>query len=60
MDDKQKAVFKQLQIAGLGIVIFIFGILYKEKVISIVGICILLFGLLRTAFIKKMIDKIDE
>lgn len=60
MDDKQKAVFKQLQIAGLGIVIFIFGILYKEKAISIVGICILLFGLLRTAFIKKMIDKIDE
>jgi hypothetical protein len=60
MDDKQKAVFKQLQIAGLGIVIFIFGILYKEKAISIVGICILVFGLLRTAFIKKMIDKIDE
>lgn len=60
MDDKQKAVFKQLQIAGLGIVIFIFGILYKEKAVSIVGICILVFGLLRTAFIKKMIDKIDE
>ena len=60
MDDKQKAVFKQLQIAGLGIVIFIFGILYKEKAISIVGICILVFGLLRTAFIKKMIEKIDE
>lgn len=60
MDDKQKAVFKQLQIAGLGLVLFIFGILYKEKAISIVGVCVIVFGLLRTAFIKKMIDKIDD
>ncbi len=60
MDEKQKAVFKQLQIAGLGLVLVIFGILYKEKAISIVGVCVFIFGLLRTLFIKKMIDKIDD
>ncbi len=58
MNDKQKAIFKQLQIAGLGLVLFIFGIFYKEKAISIIGVCVVVFGLLRTAFIKKMIDKL--
>ena len=53
MNDKQKVVFKQLQLAGL-------GLLYQEKAISIVGICILIFGLLRTYYIKKVIDKLDE
>ena len=60
MNDKQKAVFKQLQLAGLGIVIIVFGLLYQEKAISIVGIFILIFGLLRTYYIKKIIDKLDE
>lgn len=60
MSDKQKAVFKQLQLAGLGIVIFVFGLLYKEKAISIIGILVLIFGLLRTYYIKKVIDKLDE
>lgn len=53
MNDKQKVVFKQLQLAGLGIVVFVFGLLYQEKAISIVGICVLIFGLLRTYYIKK-------
>lgn len=60
MNDKQKVVFKQLQLAGLGVVIFIFGILYQQKAISIVGILILIFGLLRMYYIKKIIDKLDE
>ena len=58
MNDKQKVVFKQLQLAGLGVVVFVFGLLYQEKAISIVGICI--FGLLRTYYIKKVIEKLDE
>ena len=60
MNDKQKVVFKQLQLAGLGIVIFVFGILYQQKAISIIGILILIFGLLRVYYIKKIIDKLDE
>ena len=60
MNDKQKVVFKQLQLAELGIVVFVFGLLYQEKAISIVGICILIFGLLRTYYIKKVIEKLDE
>ena len=60
MNDKQKVVFKQLQLAGLGSVVFVFGLLYQEKAISIIGIVILIFGLLRTYYIKKVIDKLDE
>ncbi|WP_288522575.1 hypothetical protein [uncultured Holdemanella sp.] len=60
MNDKQKVVFKQFQLAGLGIVVFVFGLLYQEKAISIIGIVILIFGLLRTYYIKKVIDKLDE
>lgn len=60
MNDKQKVVFKQVQFAGLGIVVFVFGLLYQEKAISIVGIFILVFGLIRTYYIKKVIDKLDE
>ena len=26
MNDKQKVVFKQLQLAGLGVVVFVFGL----------------------------------
>lgn len=60
MNDKQKVVFKQLQLAGLGVVVFVFGLLYREKAISIIGIVILIFGLLRTYYIKKVIEKLDE
>ena len=60
MNHKQKVVFKQLQLAGLGIVVFVCGLLYQEKAISIIGIVILIFGLLRTYYIKKVIDKLDE
>ena len=56
----KRLFFKQLQLAGLGVVVFVFGLLYQEKAISIVGICILIFGLLRTYYIKKVIDKLDE
>lgn len=60
MNDKQKVVFKQLQLTGLGVVVFVFGLLYQEKAIAMVGIGILIFGLLRTYYIKKVIDKLDE
>ena len=60
MNDKQKVVFKQLQLAGLGVVVFVFGLLYQEKAIAMVGIGILIFGLLRKKYNKKVIDKLDE
>lgn len=60
MNDKQKVVFKQLQLVGLGVVVFVFGLLYQEKTIAMVGIGILIFGLLRTYYIKKVIEKLDE
>lgn len=60
MTDRQKALFKQLQLAGLGIVLFVFGLLAKHKAITVIGILVFAFGVLRTIFISKMIDKLEK
>lgn len=60
MNDKQKALFKQLQLSGLGIVILVFGFIYKHKALMIIGVLVFVFGLLRTLLIKHFIDQLDE
>ena len=37
MSDEQKVLFKQLQLAGLGIVLILFGLFMHEKNISFGG-----------------------
>lgn len=60
MNDKQKVIFKQLQLAGLGIVLMIFGFFAKHMPILIIGICVLVFGLIRTWIMKKLVDHMEE
>ena len=60
MNDQQKALFKQLQLAGLGIVIAIFGFLVDHLALMIIGIGVFIFGILRTIVIKKLIKKLEE
>lgn len=60
MSDKQKALFKQIQLAGLGIVIAIFGFFVSHMALMIVGACVFIFGIVRTVMIKKLIDKLEE
>lgn len=60
MNQKQKAIYQQLQLAGLGIVIIIVGLLVKEKSLIWIGLAVFVYGLLRTIFIYKMIQKAEE
>lgn len=60
MTDSQKALLKQLQLAGLGIVLMIFSAIVKEKAIFFVGLGVLVFGILRTIWISKIIKQLDE
>ena len=60
MTDQQKVLFKQLQLAGLGIVIGIFGFFAKHKALMIIGVGVLVFGIVRAVVLKKFIDQIKE
>ena len=60
MTDQQKVLFKQLQLAGLGVVIGVFGFFARHKALMIIGACVLLFGIVRAIVLKKFIDQIEE
>lgn len=60
MTDKQKVLFKQIQLAGLGIVVGFFGFFVEHKALMIIGACIFAFGIIRTIVIKKLVDKLDD
>lgn len=59
MSDEQKVLFKQLQLAGLGIVLILFGLFMHEKNISFVGVGVLIFGIVRYFIIKQLLEKAD-
>ncbi len=60
MNEKQRLYKNQLQLAGLGIVIFVFGLFESNKPCIIIGPCIFLYGLLRLLFFKTLFKKIDS
>ena len=60
MNDQQKVLFKQLQLAGLGIVIGVFGFFAKHQALMIIGACVFVFGIVRMVVLKKFIDQIKE
>ena len=60
MTDQQKVLFKQFQLAGLGIVIGVFGFFAKHKALMIIGTCVLVFGMIRAVVLKKFIDQLKE
>ena len=60
MNDKQKALFKQIQLAGLGIVIEVFGFFVNHTALMIIGAGVFIFGIARTILIKKLIDELEE
>lgn len=55
MNNYQKALFTQLQVAGLGIVVMAMGILRYDslKIFIFVGAGIFLFGLIRFLTLKN-------
>lgn len=62
MSDEQKVIFKQLQLAGLGIVIGVFGLVVKHRALPWIGLTIFVFGIIRVIIIHKLVKhtKDDE
>lgn len=57
MNDRQKVLFYQLQMAGLGLVVFIMAFVLEVPVFYLIGGGIFLFGLIRFFALRKMIDQ---
>ncbi len=60
MSKQNKVLYKQAQIAGLGLIIFIVGIIYRRQDVMLIGILFFLYGLVRTYFIWKILKKAEE
>ncbi len=60
MSPDQKAIFQQLQLTGLGVVLLVFGVLSNHMEISIIGGVVALYGIARAIFIKKILDQSKE
>ncbi|MFA1015669.1 hypothetical protein [Dubosiella newyorkensis] len=57
MNDEQKVLFKQLQLAGLGIVIGAFGLFAKHRAIFWIGIGVLVWGIARYLLIRHFLSR---
>ncbi|MGN1276934.1 MAG: hypothetical protein ACI4UK_08095 [Floccifex sp.] len=60
MNEKQKVLKLQIQLAGIGILIFGFGIFEKYKPCIIIGICIFIYACIRFVFLKKLMNHLDN
>ncbi|EOS60237.1 hypothetical protein C815_01617 [Firmicutes bacterium M10-2] len=60
MNDEIKVLFRQLQLAGLGIVIGAVGLIADRKPIFYIGLGVLVFGIIRFFMIKKFIDNLHD
>jgi hypothetical protein len=60
MQGEQRLLFNQLQLAGLGIVILIIGLLKSVKALVFVGIGVFVLGLVRFVIFKRYFSKSQE
>ena len=60
MNDRQKVLFRQLQLMILGLVILAGGVLADHPPFVPIGILVLVYGLFRFMMLKKIVDHIDQ
>lgn len=60
MTREQKALFQQLQLTGLGLVIGLAGFFLNHDEMVWIGLAVLAYGLVRTWFIEKIIQKAKD
>lgn len=60
MSDEMKVLFRQLQLAGLGIVIGIVGLFADRREIFFIGTGVLVFGIIRFLILKKYISDLKN
>lgn len=59
MNDHQKVLFKQLQLAGLGLVIGFFGLLASNQAVFWIGIGVFVLGIIRFLILKKYLQDME-
>lgn len=60
MSDHQKVLFRQAQVAGLGVVILVFGLFTHHPELVWIGAGVLVFGLVRFFLLKKLTEHTEE
>lgn len=60
MTKEKKVLYKQAQIAGLGLVIAIIGLIYQRIDVIGIGVVFFIYGLARTYFIWKILKRAEE
>lgn len=60
MNDRQKVLFRQLQLMILGLVILTGGVLANHPPFVPIGILVLVYGLFRFMMLRKIVDRIDQ
>lgn len=60
MNPETKVLYRQLQLAGLGLVIAIVGALASNRTCIFIGLGFFLYGLLRTWLLARLIHKSED
>lgn len=54
MNPKQKVLFAQLQIASVGLLIGIFGLLWSNHLLLLFGVSVMVYGLIRAWLLARL------
>lgn len=60
MSPEQKVLLRQFQLAGMGIIFAIVGLLTKRMELIWIGVGVFLFGLARGYFLYKIIKQAED
>ncbi len=54
---KQKLFFTQLQLASIGLLILVFGLLWKNGWLMLFGGCVIAYGLVRLLLLRNLVEE---
>lgn len=54
MNPKQKIIVSQLQIAGCGMLVLVFGLFWNRTELMVLGACVAIYAVLRMRFLLHM------
>lgn len=60
MNPRQKVIFTQLQIASVGVLLLVFGLMWSEVWLIVFGVIVMVYGLIRAWLFGRIVSKEDE
>lgn len=60
MNPRQKVIFTQLQIASVGVLLLVFGLMWSEVWLIVFGIVVIVYGSIRAWLFARIVSKEDE